>query len=49
MISMSIPTLVTFIAYLIGMLVIGLIFYRLTNNLSDYVLGGRQLGGGVAH
>jgi sodium/proline symporter len=48
MISMSIPTLVTFIAYLLGMLVIGLIFYRLTNNLSDYVLGGRQLGGGVA-
>ncbi|MEE4376762.1 MAG: sodium/proline symporter PutP [Candidatus Competibacteraceae bacterium] len=45
---MSIPTLVTFIAYLLGMLVIGLIFYRLTNNLSDYVLGGRQLGGGVA-
>jgi len=46
--SMSIPTLVTFIAYLIGMLIIGFIFYRLTNNLSDYVLGGRQLGGGVA-
>lgn len=30
------------------MLVIGLISYRLTNNLSDYVLGGRKLGGGVA-
>jgi len=46
--SMSLPTLLTFIAYLIGMLVIGFMFYRLTKNLSDYVLGGRQLDGGVA-
>lgn len=30
------------------MLAIGLIAYRLTNNLSDYVLGGRKLGGGEA-
>ena len=45
---MSIPTLVTFIVYLVGMLGIGLVFYRLTNNLSDYVLGGRSLGPGVA-
>ncbi len=30
------------------MLFIGFIFYRLTTNLSDYVLGGRKLGGGVA-
>nr|WP_306798719.1 sodium/proline symporter PutP [Oceanobacillus saliphilus] len=30
------------------MLVIGLIMYRRTNNLSDYVLGGRNLGPGVA-
>ena len=45
---MSTPTLVTFIVYLVGMLGIGLIFYRLTNNLSDYVLGGRSLGPGVA-
>ncbi|OIJ18657.1 sodium/proline symporter [Anaerobacillus alkalidiazotrophicus] len=41
-------TLVTFIVYLIGMLAIGLVAYRLTSNLSDYVLGGRRLGGGVA-
>lgn len=45
---MSIPTLVTFIVYLIGMLAIGVIAYRMTDNLSDYVLGGRRLGGGVA-
>ncbi len=45
--EMSIPTLVTFIAYLIGMLVIGTVSYKLTKNLSDYMLGGRRLGPGV--
>ncbi|MBM7571649.1 sodium/proline symporter PutP [Aquibacillus albus] len=45
---MNIATLVTFIVYLVGMLVIGIIAYRLTKNLSDYVLGGRNLGGSVA-
>lgn len=46
--SMSTPTLLTFIVYLIGMLIIGFLAYRLTDNLSDYVLGGRRLGPGVA-
>ncbi|WP_279390791.1 sodium/proline symporter PutP [Alkalihalobacillus sp. LMS39] len=41
-------TLITFIVYLVGMLVIGLVFYKLTNNLSDYILGGRKLNGSVA-
>jgi sodium/proline symporter len=41
-------TLITFVVYLVGMLVIGIIAFRLTNNLSDYVLGGRNLGGSVA-
>ncbi|MBD1223613.1 sodium/proline symporter PutP [Virgibacillus halodenitrificans] len=45
---MGLTTLITFIVYLIGMLVIGVIMYRMTNNLSDYVLGGRNLGPGVA-
>ncbi|KGP74496.1 sodium/proline symporter PutP [Pontibacillus yanchengensis] len=45
---MGTATLITFIVYLIGMLVIGLAAYRLTSNLSDYVLGGRRLGPGVA-
>jgi len=45
---MSTATLVTFIIYLVGMLAIGISFYRVTNNLSDYVLGGRSLGPGVA-
>lgn len=45
---MSTATLITFIVYLVGMLLIGLVSYRLTSNLSDYVLGGRRLGPGVA-
>ncbi len=45
---MNTATFITFIVYLVGLLVIGLVAYRMTNNLSDYVLGGRRLGGGVA-
>jgi sodium/proline symporter len=45
---MSTATLVTFIVYLAAMLAIGLWFYRITSNLSDYILGGRSLGPGVA-
>ncbi|WP_335869423.1 sodium/proline symporter PutP [Bacillus sp. 2205SS5-2] len=45
---MDTATLITFIVYLIAMLAIGVISYRLTSNLSDYVLGGRSLGPGVA-
>ncbi|MGD6805120.1 sodium/proline symporter PutP [Rossellomorea vietnamensis] len=45
---MDTATLVTFIVYLVGMLAIGIISYRLTSNLSDYVLGGRSLKPGVA-
>ncbi|WP_332691820.1 sodium/proline symporter PutP [Halalkalibacter lacteus] len=45
---MELATIITFILYLLGMLVIGLVAYRMTSNLSDYVLGGRRLGGSVA-
>jgi len=45
--TMSTPTLVTFIIYLLGMLGIGLVAYKMTNNLSDYILGGRKLGSAV--
>lgn len=41
---MSIPTIITFLVYLIGMLFIGITMYRRTQNLSDFVLGGRTLG-----
>lgn len=46
--SMPTPTLATFAAYLVAMLVLGILAYRTTSNLSDYVLGGRRLGPGVA-
>lgn len=45
---MGTVTLITFIVYLLGMLTIGIIMYRMTDDLSDYVLGGRKLGPGVA-
>ncbi len=38
------PTIATFTIYILGMLLIGFIAYRYTNNLSDYILGGRRLG-----
>ncbi len=38
------PTIVTFLVYILGMILIGFIAYRVTNNLSDYILGGRRLG-----
>ncbi len=39
--------LVTFIVYLLGMLGIGLFFYKRTNSISDYILGGRKLNSWV--
>ena len=38
------PMLITFVVYISAMLLIGLIAYRRTQNLSDYILGGRSLG-----
>ncbi len=37
-------TTTTFIVYIFGMLVIGIIAARSTSSLNDYVLGGRRLG-----
>lgn len=45
---MSIPTLTTFLIYSLAMLGIGVFFYRRTDSLSDYVLGGRRLNAPVA-
>ncbi len=45
---MSIPTLITFLVYLVGMLGLGFAAYRMTRSLSDYLLGGRRLGPVVA-
>ncbi|NHB57686.1 sodium/proline symporter PutP [Acinetobacter sp. 194] len=38
------PTLITFLFYIVAMVIIGLIAYRATTNFSDYILGGRRLG-----
>lgn len=46
--DMPVPTLLTFALYLIAMLALGFAAYRMTSNLSDYILGGRSLGPGVA-
>lgn len=46
--TMSLPTLITFALYLVGMLFIGAIAFRMTKNLSDYILGGRKLGSAVS-
>ncbi len=45
---MTSGTITAFAIYLIGMLLIGWVCYRITKNLSDYILGGRGLNPGVA-
>ena len=42
--SISTPTLVTFLLYIGAMLLIGFVAYRATKNFDDYILGGRSLG-----
>ena len=44
---MSIPTLITFIAYFVVLLAIGICFYRKSTNIEDYLLGGRGMGSWV--
>ncbi|GAA5191273.1 sodium/proline symporter PutP [Ferrimonas gelatinilytica] len=43
----STATSITFFAYLIFLLVIGILAYKKTNTTSDYILGGRQMGPAV--
>lgn len=47
MVKVNFIIILMFIIYLIAMMAIGLVFYFKTKNLSDYVLGGRQLSGWV--
>jgi len=42
--SFDAPLLITFVAYLILILLLGVKAYRRTHNLDDYILGGRKLG-----
>ncbi|MBK1726361.1 sodium/proline symporter PutP [Halorhodospira neutriphila] len=46
--DISLPLLATFVVYLIIMVLVGLLAYRATHSLADYILGGRRLGSGVA-
>ena len=39
------PTAVTFTGYMILMVLLGFVAWRYTRNFSDYILGGRSLGG----
>ena len=45
---MSLPTFSSCVFYLVVMMSIGVFFYYRTRNLSDYILGGRQLSPAVA-
>ncbi len=45
--SIELPTIVTFIGYLLVTLGIGFVAFKATDTLSDYILGGRQLGPAV--
>lgn len=42
--TVSTPLLVTFIIYILGMVLIGFLAWRSTKNFDDYILGGRSLG-----
>ena len=42
--NLSNPTLITFVIYIVAMILIGFIAYRATKNFDDYILGGRSLG-----
>ena len=44
---MTVPTLITFAAYFLILLGIGLYFYRRNQSIEDYLLGGRGMGAWV--
>ena len=46
--NIEMPIIITFSGYLILTMLIGVIAYRATSSLSDYILGGRRLGPAVA-
>lgn len=46
--TIELPILITFVGYLVLTMLIGVVAYRATSSLSDYILGGRRLGPGVA-
>ncbi|SUB16299.1 Propionate transporter [Pantoea agglomerans] len=42
--SVSTPLLVTFLVYILGMVLIGFVAYRSTKNFDDYILRWPQSG-----
>ncbi|PXZ06756.1 sodium/proline symporter PutP [Gilliamella apicola] len=42
--KMSLPMIVTFAVYILGMIAIGFFAFRATRNFGDYILGGRRIG-----
>lgn len=44
----NLSAIVSFVLYLSIVMLVGVVAYMATRNLSDYVLGGRKLGGAVA-
>ena len=42
--AVSMPIIIVFAIYIIGMMLIGYLGYRSTKDLSDFILGGRSLG-----
>jgi len=44
---MSTATLITFLIYLIIVIILGILAFRQTHTLADYVLGGRKMSSGV--
>lgn len=48
MLNVTNPVLVTFVLYGLVLVVLGLVAYRRTGDLPDYILGGRRLGSWVS-
>ncbi|NHI01605.1 MULTISPECIES: sodium/proline symporter PutP [Oceanimonas] len=46
--TIELPILITFVGYLVLTMLIGVVAYKATSSLSDYILGGRRLGPSVA-
>lgn len=47
-IAMTTPLLTGFLLYLAAVLLLGVMAFRMTRSVSDYLLGGRRLGAGTA-
>ena len=47
-ISQDLSAIIAFLSYLMLVMLVGVVAFFATRNLSDYVLGGRRLGGAVA-